>query len=232
MKITIKVAAKFLVFVALISTHAAQAQDVNARRERATAVYNEALAAAKAGDYEAACRGFNDAAIHYENAITALMSANMSTEEQRENVKSYASGLQADANDAKRNASSACGRPNEIVSSRPSDTPQVQVSTGTYTNYYPPEFDIHGSVDNLQIKLDKGYGLMVQASTQYQAKDFSGACASSRVAANAYAEARVDARAIVDGRYVRPDTIDLAKIDANAAQSAVDAAEFYCKGRS
>ena len=223
----------------LLGAPAAKAQDTGALRNRATAVYNKAVDDYEAGDYALACEGFDNAATLYQDASTSLHGHSLATEADRNYVKSLSDSLQSEVNDAKRQVTSACARRNDPAPLRPvtsspppasSNPSYSSKSTGTYTNYYPPEFDIHGSVDNLQIKLDKGHGLMVQASTQYQAKDFSGACASSRVAANAYAEARIDARAIVDGRYVQPDTIDLAKIDANAAQSAADAAEFYCKG--
>jgi hypothetical protein len=97
-----------LTFSALLGPVAAMAQDTSTQEARATETYNDAVDAAQAHRYDAACRGFNNAAVMYENAINSLYGQSMATEEDRDYIKSYANNLQASADQAKKAAKAAC----------------------------------------------------------------------------------------------------------------------------
>lgn len=93
---------------ALLNAVPAAAQDTSTQEARATETFNAAVDAAQAHRYDAACRGFNNAAVMYENAIGSLMGQSMATEEERDYVKRYADMLQSRADDAKKAAKAAC----------------------------------------------------------------------------------------------------------------------------
>jgi len=95
-------------FSALLGPVAAVAQDTSTQEARATETYNDAVDAAQAHRYDAACRGFNNAAVMYENAIGSLMGQSMATEEDRDYIKRYADMLQGRADEAKKAAKAAC----------------------------------------------------------------------------------------------------------------------------
>lgn len=89
-------------------------------------------------------------------------------------------------------------------------------------------FDFNGALRNLQSTLDTGYNSAVAAANFYKNSQITEACQSARSSAAAYAKAKTDARDILGRRnYAR--YISISDIDKNAAQSASDASEFYCK---
>lgn len=95
-------------FSALLSPLPALAQDTSTLEARATQTFNDAVDAGQAHRYDEACRGFNNAAVLYENAIGSLMGQSMATEEDRDYVKRYANMLQGRADEAKKAAKAAC----------------------------------------------------------------------------------------------------------------------------
>ncbi len=103
-----RVVGALFTFSALLGPMPALAQDTSTQEARATETYNDAVDAVQAHRYDAACRGFNNAAVMYENAIGSLMGQSMATEEARDYIKRYADMLQASADQAKKAAKAAC----------------------------------------------------------------------------------------------------------------------------
>ena len=103
-----RVVGALITIAVLLSAVPAAAQDTSTQEARATETYNDAVDAVQAHRYDAACRGFNNAAIMYENAIGSLMGQSMATEEDRDYIKRYADMLQGRADAAKKAAKAAC----------------------------------------------------------------------------------------------------------------------------
>lgn len=222
------VAAAIAVF--MLGVHSAQAQDVNALRERGTAAYNEALAAGRAGDFATACRGFNNATIYFENAISALLSARMTTEDDREYVKSFANSVQGDVDDAKRNAATACARRNEprpvvpVVPSSPSP------SYSSAAPSVPSAAQLAGKVAEVQRTVDNAYANAQDAVRKYEARDFTGACASAKAANQNYLSARDQGKAITKatGSFRDLRYQDIENLEKLVNRSEYEAKDFYC----
>ena len=103
-----RVAGALGIIAVLLSAVPAAAQVTSTQEARATETYNAAVDAAQEHRYDAACRGFGNAAVMYENAIGSLMGQSMATEEDRDYIKRYANMLQGRADEAKKAAKAAC----------------------------------------------------------------------------------------------------------------------------
>ena len=106
-----------LAALALLSAAPAAAQDTDRLAREATEAFNAGVDASHAGQFSTACRQYSNAAVLFENTIMSLMGQSMATEEDRENLKSYANRLQAYVNQAKDEAKYACARANSPSSS-------------------------------------------------------------------------------------------------------------------
>ena len=111
-KLSHKILVTVMCAIAILLARSAMAQDRNTYDQRAVNAYNTGLDAKEAGNNEDACRNFNNAATLWENAVYALMSYSMRTEEDRELLKRDADQLQSAANKAKEQARNVCGKPN------------------------------------------------------------------------------------------------------------------------
>ena len=182
--------------------------------QRATDAFNDAVAAGRAEHYQAACRGFNSAAGLYKNAIYALMGEPMGTDEERDYVKRQANALQDRVNTSKEYAKVVCP-----LSDGPSGGDTISASGNGNDNSATNE-DLQRTATAAKTQ----YG---EAVRLYEARDFSGACASAQQSAASYARvvAALKAQPSLESAFANP-----AQLYTNAAQAAEDRDTFYCKG--
>ncbi|CAN5219606.1 hypothetical protein BH11PSE2_BH11PSE2_19830 [soil metagenome] len=211
----------------------------NALEAEGREFYRQAEAQEASGDFSSACRNFKNAAADWFNAnlATVGMLTEIGPNQQYDKDVVIRNGreLGKNSNLADARAKAVCGKTNAPSSAGSASSARSSggsSNTGSYTSYFPPEFDFFGAMTVLQAKLDKGYGFATDASTRYQAGNFQVACESARQSANLYSQAVADARTILDGRFADTSTIDISHIETNARQSAADASEFYCQGKA
>ncbi len=212
-----------LLFVAaLLSPVAAMAQDTSTQEARATETYNDAVDAGQAGHDDAACRGFGNAAVMYENAIGSLMGQSMATEEDRDYIKRYADMLQGRADQAKKAAKAACylrDNPEQPSSSS-------SYSSGTSASTWTADDDRANEFAAIQDPANRAAAAYKEADRLYDAKDFAGACASARnsAAIYTYVVTQLRIKPELRGAFDNPD-----QILANAATAEKDRDGYFCK---
>lgn len=96
--------------LALLGAAPAAAQDTDRLARQAAEAFNAGVDASHAGEFSTACRQYSNAAVLFENTIMSLMGQSMASEEDRDNVRSYANRLQEHINQAKEEAKYACAR--------------------------------------------------------------------------------------------------------------------------
>ena len=204
-----------LVAVAALPNPApAFAQDTDTLSARAAQSYNDALDAGKDGKYATACRGFNNAAALFSNAMNSLYSHSMATDEDRDYVKQYANVLQDRMDSAKQAANAACGL---------DDGPPP--SSGGSTSLNNADNDV-GTAEDLQQTVTLAKQQYQEADRLYDAHDFAGACTSARLSAASFGKVANALRSNrgLESAFANPD-----QIYANAAQAAADRDRYFCK---
>lgn len=207
----------FVIAVSLLGATPAAAQDTSTQEARATQTFNDAVDAGKAGRNDAACRGFGNAAVMYENTIGSLMAQSMATEEDREYIKRYANNLQASADQAKKAAKAACYLRDNPAPAPVSPSPAPAQSYG----------DVDSQMEALQRVAQRAKGEYQEADRLYDSGDRPGACASARASAASFAQiaAAMRANSALEGAFANAD-----QIYANAAQVAKDRDGYFCRG--
>ena len=198
----------------LLGAQSARAETSDSLSQRATDAFNDAVLAGRAEHYQAACRGFNSAAGLYKNAIYALIGEPMGTDEERDYVKRQADALQDRVDTAREYAKVVCP-----LSDGPSgDDTILTSSTGD---------DNSATKEDLQRTETLGQNQYREAVRLYEARDFSGACASARQSAASYARivAALKAQPSLESAFA-----NVAQLYANAAGAAEDRDTFYCQG--
>ena len=213
-------------FAALLLVQAAPAaaQDTDTQAARATQTYNDAVDAVQSRRYDAACRGFGNAAVMYENAIGSLMGQSMATEEDRDYIKRYANTWQGAADQAKKAAKAACYlRDNAAPSSEssgPSSGSSSSSSSWTSEDYRNSENEA------IQDAARRAAADYKEADRLYDAKDFPGACAKARSSAAifTYVVTQLRIKPELRSAFDNPN-----QILANAATAAQDRDGYFCK---
>ena len=213
-----------ITLVALPGAAPAMAQDTSTQEARATETYNEAVDAGQAGHNDAACRGFGNAAVMYENSIGSLMGQSMATEEDRDYIKRYADMLQGRADQAKKAAKAACylrdNPEDSSSSSSSSSSSDTSSSTWTSEDYRNSEYAA------IQDPANRAAAAYKEADRLYDAKDFAGACASARNSAAifSYVVTQLRIKPELRGAFDNPD-----QILTNAATVEKDRDGYFCK---
>jgi hypothetical protein len=213
---------------ALINTSAVAMENAADLDAEAAADYNRGLDAKEAGQNDRACRSFENAAIGWENAVYALLGLPMSSEEDRDRIKSFASGLQSSANSAKAQAKQVCGVANRVILTPPPSSGSQ--SSSYHSPSVPSASELAGSVSAVQETINTAYANAQDAVVKYKARDFAGACASARASHEFYVKAQDQARAITKATSSFRDLTydDIGRVDGMAYYSDDEAKEFYC----
>ena len=190
-------------------------QKVNDLSRAATERAHEAQVAEQAGDNESACRGFRNAEGLYRNAISALWSYPMTSDENRDFIKQTASDLQKRADAARLLAQDTCGQPNVVrssASSSPSNDGGTDRSSGTTME----------DLQQAQLRAKRQY---LEADRLYEAHDYAGSCASARQSAESFAWiiAAIKANRSLGGAFANVD-----QVYANAQVASESRDETYC----
>lgn len=203
-----------LAALSLLSAAPAAAQDTDRLASQAADAFNAGVDASHAGQFSVACRQYGNAAVLFENTIMSLMGQSMATEEERDYLKSYADRLQAHADQAKEEAKYACSRGDTF--------PASSVQSPSSQSYD----DTNSQQEDLQTLANTAKRQYQEASRLYEARDFAGACSSSRQAADSFGRvaAALKSNGSLEAAFANP-----AQIYANAAQAQADRDEFFCK---
>jgi hypothetical protein len=202
--------------LALFGASAVRADRATDLDARAAAEYNRGLDARDAGQNAAACEHFRDAAILYENSISALISRNMGSEEARESIKRAADQQQASADGAKAKAREVCGRPDgPALTSADSGPAPVDVDTS------------YADKKELQRLGDLAHSQYKESVRRWEAGDRAGACAAIRLSTAAFEKVSAAIKsdpALARGVFANPD-----QVLANGQVAAEVRDEDFCK---
>ena len=163
---------------------------------------------------QTACRRYGNATGLFENAICALLSVPMATEDERENLKGAADQLQQRVDLAKENAKAVCN-----LRDRPTLVDAASSSNDGETNFTAQE-DLQQTATRAKIQY-------AEAIRLYEARDFAGSCASARLSAASFARVvtALKANPALEAAFGNVD-----QLYAIAALATEDRDSFYCVG--
>lgn len=197
----------------LLGAQPVLANDPVSLERDAMSEFNAGVDAENDGQNQTACRRYRNAAGLFNNAIYALLSYPMGTEDERDNVKGAANQLQSRVDLAKERANGVCGL---------SDGPSRGASSAAVSD----DGADTASLEELQQAQTLARRQYDEASRKYEAHDFAGACASARLSADGFARiiAAMKADGSLEAAFGNP-----AQVYANAAQAIEDRDTFFCK---
>ena len=174
-------------------------QEIESLQERAAQEYRSAQAAADNQNYDTACDGFTKSVELYTLALDRIASHDTWTPDQRSKLRGYTNGIKANADAAAEAGKAVCGRPNMSA------------------YQYQPE--------DMQRIVTKSLQQASDAERQYRAHDLSGACDSSRMAAEGFHEVAISMKAdpSLEAAFGNVD-----QVYENARQAALDRDRIYC----
>ena len=211
-----------LAALSLLSAAPAAAQDTDTLDRQATEAFNAGVDASREGRFSVACIEYGNAAVLFHNTIMSLIGQPMGTEEDRDNIKTYADNVQVHLNQAKEEAKYACSRGDGPVASSEQSGSSSGTSASTWTadDYRASEYAA------IQDPANRAAAAYKEADRLYDAKDFAGACASARNSAAIFTYVVTQLRTYPElrGAFDNPD-----QILANAATAAKDRDGYFCK---
>lgn len=186
--------------IALLNATAASAQSYTNLLEQASAAHRQADYEAQDEMYQSSCEDYNRALDLYADAIGSLARMPIWSKVDHDYVSSQGSMLEGAASRVMDGAKAVCGRP-------------------TLPNYRYQKLEAQRIVTLLESQAK-------DAVRQYEAGDFAGACASSRLAAEGFGQVARDMKASPE---IEAAFTNSAQLYENAKQAVADRDEFYCK---
>jgi hypothetical protein len=209
--------------IALVTSTTASAQSsmdgVRRWETEADEAHRIADGSARWFNYAEACRGYAKAIELYTRAINALPSGLIRTDADAEYLRGVRDDIARKAYSADAAAQAVCGRPDGPPPSN-SNSPSSSTSAGVV------DYDFQKA--ELQRVAAQSAKHNDDAVRRFEAKDFVGACASARLAAEGFDQVarEMKANAVLESAFANP-----AQLYANAEQAALDRDKFYCAKR-
>ena len=203
-----------LATVALLSATVASAQDedrVQTWTQAAESAHRLANAQTESGYFDRACHSYLRAIDDYGKASDALAVV-ITNRNSRYYGFDFAQNIYDNAMRAKRGAEAVCGKP---------DLPHKDPvhNQGSVANYEDQKVALQQTVTLSESQAKDSVRL-------FEAGDFAGACASSRLAANGFGQVARDMKA---NPQLEAAFVNSAQLYENAKAAAADRDEFYCK---
>lgn len=192
---------------ALLTSTAASAQngDFQQGKElvaKAEGAHNSAHELAEEGLFDSACEAYNRAFVGYNRAMVHLNSLSLVTRSEADYAQTLADHIQRNRTIVIAGIEGTCGRPNA------------------------PKYSYQKR--ELQSLATRSESQSNDALSKYRARDFVGACASARLAADGWNKVVQDMKA---NSALEPAFVNPAQIYANAQAATEDRDEVYCKGQ-